>query len=145
MVDLRDLCLLGKVDQGAFGDVYRATYRELPVAVKTLRATLLEMDASLAEEMEHEIEFMRTLRHPNILFFFGAGRFPDGNAFVVVEWAARGSLHKILRNKQIELDAARRLSLVHQAALGMHFLHSKQCIHRDLKVRVCERRRRAGK
>ena len=134
MVDIKDLCILEKVDQGAFGDVFRATYRELPVALKTLRANLLEMDDSLAMEMEHEIEFMRTLRHTNILFFFGAGKFEDGKAFIVVEWAARGSLLKILRNDSIELSDARRLALVDQTAAGMSFLHARQCIHRDLKI-----------
>ena len=83
LVDLADLHIVRKVDQGAFGDVFEGTYRELPVAVKTLRANLLEMDASLADEMEREIEFMRTLRHTNILFFFGAGKFEDGKAFLV--------------------------------------------------------------
>ena len=54
----------------------------------------------------------------------------------MVEWAARGSLHRLLRNSSVELLDPRRLGFVQQTAQGMRFLHSKQCIHRDLKVRA---------
>ena len=129
-----EITLLGKVDEGAFGEVFRASFRELPVAVKRLKSHLVEMDSEVRLDYEREVKFMRTLRHKNILLFFGAGIFNNGIPFLVVEWAARGSLRKLLQDVSIPLPFDRRLSFAIGAAQGMEYLHSARRIHRDLKV-----------
>ncbi len=36
-----------------------------------------------AKNVAHEIDFMRTIRHVNVVMFFGAGTFNDGAPFLV--------------------------------------------------------------
>ena len=58
-----------RIGRGGYGEVFRAEYRDITVAVKLLRLTTEE---SVVDEFEREIKFMQTIRHPNIVLFLGA-------------------------------------------------------------------------
>jgi len=47
-------------------------------------------------EFEEEVKFMKTIRHPNIVLFFGAGQDEDFTSFLVTEYMEEGSLFSIL-------------------------------------------------
>eukprot|EP00050_Salpingoeca_kvevrii_P003810 m.233958 g.233958 ORF g.233958 m.233958 type:complete len:104 (-) comp10884_c0_seq8:11-322(-) len=77
---------------------------------------------------------MRTLRHRNVVLFYGAGN-DHGSPFLVTEFMGNGSLDDVLRS-DIELVWDRRLQFALDAARGLCFLHAQSppCIHRDIKV-----------
>lgn len=75
-----DVNLLRQIGQGGFGKVYEANWCDLPVAVKTVSAGSMHLDWS---DFENEIALLRTLRHGNIVLFFGAGNFADGEQATV--------------------------------------------------------------
>ena len=134
----QEVQLEGRIDgetPGSYGSVHRATYREIPVAVKILKPEWLT-DESIRKEFAREIEIMRSIRHPNIVMFMGAGEFErDGSPFLVIELLNKGSLTRLLRNEEIHLSSQKRVSFALDAAKGMKFLHSLRPprIHRDLK------------
>ena len=137
-IDSREVKLRKRIDKdfpGVYGEVYEAEYREIVVAVKKLQGEHLQINRIFLE-FEREIEVMKTIRHPNIVWFLGAGRHHhDDSPFLVVEYMPRGSLTKILSNQEIVLDDNVKLRFAIDAAKGMRFLHSKRPprIHRDLK------------
>ncbi|XP_062514503.1 probable serine/threonine-protein kinase drkB isoform X2 [Corticium candelabrum] len=137
-IDSREVRLRARIDKsapGGFGEVYRAEYREMTVAVKKLQGIHQHLDR-IALEFEREIEVMRTIRHPNIVLFLGGGRFhDDGCPFLVVEYMSRGSLTTILADRDIKLEESLKMRFAVDAAKGMRFLHSQRPprIHRDLK------------
>ena len=102
-----------------------------------LQEALLEQLEALGREFRQEVRFMRTCRHPNLVFFFGAGTH-DGVPFLVTEFMARGSLARLLRSDPVELTDAMRVRFALDASRGMQFLHelSPPRVHRDLKVRI---------
>lgn len=106
----------------------------LQVAVKQLKSGFEEMDEAAVTEFEDEIKFMRTLRHKNVVYFYGCG-FHGNKAFLVLELLSRGSLDTILRDASVELDWQRKLGMARDAARGMDFLHNltPPRVHRDLK------------
>lgn len=53
-------------------------WRDMPVAIKRIRLELLELDESQQQAFDQEIQFMQTVRHPNIVLFLGAGVGDDG-------------------------------------------------------------------
>jgi serine/threonine protein kinase len=59
------------------------------VAVKKIRESIRSFDENADEEFAKEIKFMRTVRHANIVLFFGAGNI-DGVPFLVTEFCSRG-------------------------------------------------------
>jgi hypothetical protein len=136
-INPKEIVLKERIDgdsPGGFGEVYKAEYREMTVAVKKLRKEHNGVRC-YAQEFDREIEVMRTLRHPNIVLFFGGGHFDDDSPFLVVEYMTRGSLGAMLQNTKIILTDQQKLKFALDAAEGMAFLHSRSPprIHRDLK------------
>jgi hypothetical protein len=139
LIDEADLKYVHRIDTatpGAFGEVWLAEWDERKVAVKKLRQRARDMDEGVIEEFESEVRFMRTLRHRNIVFFYGAG-VTGSMPFLVCEYLSRGSLRGILRDSGSGegLALETRLGFVRDTAKGMRFLHTLDPprIHRDLK------------
>lgn len=133
--ELRLGCRLDRRSPGGFGDVWKADYREITVAVKILKQEEFELDSSEVA-FEREIQVMRTIRHPNVVMFLGVGHFSDtGRPFIVMEYMSRGCLGNILRNDSYALSSSQQIRFALDAAKGMRFLHSRRPprIHRDLK------------
>lgn len=56
--------------------VYTGMWYEIRVAIKT--APFACIDEAASQAVENEISLLRTIRHPNIVLFFGTGSFSDG-------------------------------------------------------------------
>ena len=130
-VNYSELTLHNRIGAGGFGEVYKAEYRNVVVAVKLLRPFA---DEAASQEFQKEIEFMQTIRHPNIVLFIGAGKVngTGESPFLVTEYVERGSLRGVLDQLDTELSSIQRIRF---AARGMNFLHTRKParIHCDFK------------
>eukprot|EP01089_Gocevia_fonbrunei_P022918 TRINITY_DN9452_c0_g2_i1.p1 TRINITY_DN9452_c0_g2~~TRINITY_DN9452_c0_g2_i1.p1 ORF type:complete len:171 (+),score=22.79 TRINITY_DN9452_c0_g2_i1:102-614(+) len=79
-------------------------------------------------KFEEEIRLMASLRHNNIVNFYGACLEPF---FFVIEFAGKGDLHGLLQKESVSW--LRRLQLAKDTACGMTYLHQRDIIHRDMK------------
>lgn len=95
------------------------------MAVKRLQHDVDILGLEAQEEFISEIKFMRTLRHRNVVYFYGAG-FVDQQPFLVLEYMSRGALRSVLKNDTIDLPWDRRLGFLVDTANGMNFLHTLQ-------------------
>ena len=135
-IDPDELVLRSRLDTvqpGAYGEVWLADYRDMPVAVKRLQTMHLRSRSRL--EFEREVKVMRTIRHPNIVLFLGAG-LEGSRPFLVVEYMQRGTLYGVLRDSSIRIDHHQELRFAIDIAKGMRYLHGLEPprIHRDLKT-----------
>lgn len=72
----------------------------------------------------------RSLRHRNVVNFLGACLvYP--RIGIVTEFCEHGSLRILMKSQKLNLHMKYRI--LTDVASGMAFLHSKNCIHRDLK------------
>jgi len=77
---------------------------------------------------------MRTIRHPNLLTFYGAGIDTEDRAYLVTELMAHGSLKQLLYDEAAKLDWSMRIQFVADTTAGMRYLHDRGVVHRDLKA-----------
>lgn len=123
--------------RGAGGEIFKAKFRGLEVVAKTL--SKLEATSQGFTDLANEITLMSSIRHPNIVTFYGAC-FQLSPPVMIIEYCAGGNLEsRIIRanaqDNRARLTDAQKLKYAHQIALAMTFLHRFHIpiIHRDLK------------
>ncbi|KAM6902785.1 tyrosine-protein kinase Fer isoform 1-T1 [Xenentodon cancila] len=124
--------LLGK---GNFGEVFKGTLQrdKIAVAVKTCKE---DLPPELKIRFLSEARILKQYDHPNIVKLIGVctQRQP---IYIVMELVPGGDFLSFLRKKKDELKTKQLVRFAVDAAAGMAYLESKNCIHRDLAARNC--------
>ncbi|XP_053330351.1 tyrosine-protein kinase Fer isoform X1 [Spea bombifrons] len=123
--------LLGK---GNFGEVFKGTLKDkTAVAVKTCKEDLPQ---ELKMKFLSEARILKQYDHANIVKLIGVctQRQP---IYIVMELVPGGDFLSYLRKKKDELKLKQLVKFSLDAASGMAYLESKNCIHRDLAARNC--------
>ncbi|KAJ8718920.1 hypothetical protein PYW07_016476 [Mythimna separata] len=130
-----DVQLLDKIGRGNFGDVYKARLKSTSqeVAVKTCRVALPDEQK---RTFLQEGRILKQYQHPNIVRLIGIA-VQKQPIMIVMELVPGGSLLTFLRTRAATLSGRSLLAMCRDAAGGMRYLESKNCIHRDLAARNC--------
>jgi len=121
-----------RIGGGAMGAVYRAQHVKIkrPFAVKVLHAELIANPKMRARFMR-EAELAGTLRHPNIVGIVDVGETPEGQAYIVMEYAEGPTLAQLIASGP--LAARRVVALAGQLCDGLYHAHEQGLVHRDFK------------
>eukprot|EP01062_Namystynia_karyoxenos_P004063 TRINITY_DN1143_c0_g1_i2.p1 TRINITY_DN1143_c0_g1~~TRINITY_DN1143_c0_g1_i2.p1 ORF type:complete len:1736 (+),score=493.70 TRINITY_DN1143_c0_g1_i2:112-5208(+) len=124
-----------KLGTGSFGDVYEAInlVTQGRMAVKVMRID--EGNEQQALELLNEVRVMSKLHHPNIIHYFHTERaFQDGEykLLIFMEFASGGTLKDKIPATGLPLQKAAGYTV--DILTGLHYLHSKNIIHRDIKT-----------
>ncbi|KRF99340.1 uncharacterized protein Dwil_GK11727, isoform B [Drosophila willistoni] len=130
-----DVVLLERIGRGNFGDVYKAKLKSTKqdVAVKTCRMTLPDEQK---RKFLQEGRILKQYDHPNIVKLIGIC-VQKQPIMIVMELVLGGSLLTYLRKNSNALSTRQQMGMCRDAAAGMRYLESKNCIHRDLAARNC--------
>lgn len=126
-----------ELGSGGFSIVYAGTYGGHPVAIKKIRVELFAAPTDsegadlYLDEVEKEVSLLSELRHPNIMQLVGVCVWPSH--FIVTELMKDGDFSGLLR-RRLRFSWTERLSILKQAAQGLHYLHHlRPCVvHLDL-------------
>lgn len=124
---------LGKIGEGAFGDVYAGTdhLSDKLVAIKEVRLTNLKRHG-LPKPALRELRALQQLEgHEHVLRLIDA--FPRGGAIALVLEYMPSDLEVIIRTRTSLLPENHLKCYLWMLLQGLSFLHAKHILHRDLK------------
>ncbi len=136
IIKYKELLFLENVPfaSGNFCDVYRVKLRLLlqPIVLKKAKSKYNNTsEYKNYAEIYNEINIIRTLRHPNIIGYYGTTYNELNEPCILLEYAERGNL----QNNITKLNNSKKLNIAKQICSAIHFLHNcnVQIIHRDIK------------
>jgi len=133
LVDVRPIAA------GGFKTVFRAEWLRAGDAPTTVALLKLRGVIGGSAELAREIDvFMRLGRHPHLAALLGVTNDPDGSTCMLVEFAACGSLDKVLgeaAERGETPSAAVRITIAMQMCEAMAQLVEHSVVHRDLASR----------
>ncbi|XP_064407466.1 uncharacterized protein LOC135352232 isoform X2 [Halichondria panicea] len=130
--------LLGK---GAFGAVFKGSYKGEICAVKLLIYEAVEMQTGFpvgkseeaSKASDRECEYLQSLQHPNVVLYLSTAKHPKSGDTILVVELMDCSLRSYFSSLDKEsLTSECEISLSKDMACGLAYIHSKQIIHRDL-------------
>ncbi|ELP85303.1 hypothetical protein EIN_085250 [Entamoeba invadens IP1] len=120
--------MLPAIGEGAFGMVFRGTYRTRDVAIKKMKSRSLTEE--LEKEFNHEVSMLTQLRHTCVVELIGAV-YTEGEIAIVTEFAEYGSLSRIWGKHDVSYLL--KVKILEDVAFALSYLHQNQIIHRDVK------------
>ena len=124
--------IVGKIGQGAMGEVYKAHDAVLNrmVAIKTITADL-GSDETLRKRFQREAQSAARLNHPNIITVYDYGE-EHNKIYMAMELLEGIDLKQtIVQRAPLSLDE--KLEIMDQICDGLAFAHAGDIVHRDLK------------
>ena len=121
---------------GSYGKVCKAKCGQLPCAAKLLHDTMFGTNdpgiGKFVERFKQECQFLRMIKHPNIVQFLGTVRDPRSRRLALLMELMDESLTRFLERSTGPLPYHTQLNICHDVSLALAYLHSNDIIHRDL-------------
>jgi serine/threonine protein kinase len=121
-----------RIGSGGFATVWLAYDEQLdsPVAVKVLAENWTE-DANVRQRFLEEGRFLRKVESPHVVTVYDAGSLDDDRPYLVMSYADQGTLADRLEADGLTVPQASEV--VRQIGEGLHALHQRGVLHRDVK------------
>ncbi|CAN6582891.1 unnamed protein product [Malus baccata var. baccata] len=123
------------IGRGTFGSVYLATNRETGALCAMKEVDLIPDDPKAAEcirQLEQEIKVLRTLKHPNIVQYYGS-EMTDDHFYIYLEYVHPGSINKYVQDHIGVMTESVVRNFTRHILSGLAFLHNTKTVHRDIK------------
>ncbi|ELP86333.1 hypothetical protein EIN_296330 [Entamoeba invadens IP1] len=120
--------IMPPIGEGAFGMVFRGTYRGRDVAIKKMKARNLTQEQE--KEFNHEVSMMTQLRQNCVVELIGAV-YTEGEIAIVTEFAEYGSLSKIWGKNPMNYQL--KVKVLDDMVVALNYLHQNSILHRDVK------------
>jgi len=128
--------IIGAIAEGGMGRILKGTRKDdnYPVAIKFLMLDKLSKNNNrdrIVARFKREGELLtKRLRLANIIEAYEYGE-ANGEYFLVMEYVDGGTLEAMVKEKPLDLDVFKSISL--QLCNAVEYLHRNGIIHRDIK------------
>lgn len=132
MLGVGNYTFLRTIGHGQFGKVKLAIHNKTKTKVAIKIISKSEFNEGTSKFIFREIQIMKRLRHPNIIQLYEVID-TETKLFLVMEYASGGEIMDFIavHGKLKERDAS---NFFGQVAWAVHYCHSRQTVHRDIKA-----------
>jgi serine/threonine protein kinase len=137
--ELKRYNLLKQIGKGTFGKVFLTVKDNYPglLATKVIDISKIKNDKKTLDYLNREEEIMKELDHPNIIKLNNFIEFNE-HYFFIMEYCNGGTLSDLLKKYLKKYRKPFTLEIIQyymrQIVEGLKYIHSKDIIHRDLKL-----------
>jgi NIMA (never in mitosis gene a)-related kinase len=134
---ISDFEILARLGSGSFGTVYkvRRVIDDSLYVIKNVR--IVELSFKEQSEAINEVQILSQLKSPYVVRYYDSFIEKD-SLHIVMEFCNRGDLQNLLKKAKEKNVACLKESVIWsiglQIILGLHYLHRKKILHRDLKT-----------
>jgi len=122
---------VGKIGEGTYGEVYKATDKESGDVVALKKVKLNNGDEGIPSTALREIAILKEMDHPNCV---GLLDVESSETFLhLVFEFCDGDLKHYMRTFQGNIPPQRVKEIMYQTMVGCTYMHMHRLIHRDLK------------
>ncbi len=130
-----------RLGKGAFGAVFKSSYKGEICAVKVLLHEAVEMQSNIpigeseeaSKAFDRECEFLESLQHPNIVQYLSTAKHPKSDSTILVVELMDCNLRSYFSGLDEESFTSEcEISLSKDMACGLDYIHNEKIIHRDL-------------
>ena len=122
--------IISKLGDGSYGIVYLAVNIITKQNVAMKKINKVKENAIDDMEIKNEIEILKKLDHPNIVKIIEFFSTPKAY-YIITDFCACGELYNQIKHQYTEGQLA---VLFYQVLSGLYYLHTKNIVHRDLKL-----------
>ena len=123
--------IIQEIGRGAFSVVYKVKSKE-----NNNIYCLKRINMKKTQDKQNEINILSNLDHPNLIKLYYSFSNDEG-IYIIMEFCEYGDLFSLLQSvkkKRVYVNEEIIWNVAIQALLGLEYLHSKQIIHRDIKL-----------
>ena len=122
--------IISKLGDGSYGIVYLAVNIITKQNVAMKKINKVKENAIDDMEIKNEIEILKKLDHPNIVKIIEFFSTPKAY-YIITDFCGCGELYNQIKHQYTEGQLA---VLFYQVLSGLYYLHTKNIVHRDLKL-----------
>ncbi len=122
--------IISKLGDGSYGTVYLAVNLMTKQNVAMKKINKVKENTIDDMEIKNEIEILKKLDHPNIVKIIEFFSTPKAY-YIITDFCACGELYNQIKHQYTEAQLA---VLFYQVLSGLYYLHTKNIVHRDLKL-----------
>lgn len=122
-----------QLSRGSFGTIHlcERIHNKQKLVLKQIT---LEMDGKQLQAAKNEVAVLKSLNHPNIIQYYDSYD-RKGIFYIVMEYASNGTLQNLIQEERPNYFPPQFvMDLFCQILMGLHHIHQKKVIHRDLKT-----------
>lgn len=128
-----DLTFLKQLGRGYFGEVWECKRTSNPAesfAVKKVPMAVIQQH-NLSEQMNREVDILRTLRHPNIVELYFEFR-DSSHIYLGMQFATGGGMFDLL-SRSGKFTNEKAAQYFYEVCDALSYCHGMKVIHRDIK------------
>ena len=134
---LSDFTLKGKIGSGSFGVVYLALRHKDSQNYVIKTVPIGELSSNEQMEAINEVKLLAAVNSPYVVKYFDSFVEKD-TLYIVMEYCDRGDLKGLLKRCKSKGDPAlanpKVWTLFLQMCVGLHAIHARKVLHRDMKT-----------